>query len=77
MACAPVPDHAIHDVEYYRQHAIERDSQLARCANDPGTLGFHPDCVNAREAARVEGVGSLQALPPLDLPLPSSRQPGK
>lgn len=68
VACAPVPDRARHDVSYYRQHAEERRLQLAACSNDPGSLGRHPDCVNAREAGRLEGVGTLHELPPMGLP---------
>ena len=67
VSCAPAPDRA-HTVPYYREHANEREAALERCADDPGALGQQPDCVNAREAARLEGVGSLRDLPPLDLP---------
>jgi hypothetical protein len=38
------------------------------CANDPGTVGATPDCVNAREAERRASIGSLRTLPPLKLP---------
>jgi hypothetical protein len=72
-----VPDQAQHDVAYYRRHADDRIRQLSSCANDPGALGHHPDCVNAREAERIEGIGSLQALPPMDLPGPPSSKPVK
>lgn len=41
---------------------------LADCANDPGSLADHPDCVNAREAAPLDGIGSIRDLPPLGLP---------
>jgi hypothetical protein len=68
VACAPAPDRAHFTVEYYRAHADERNGMIAQCANDPGTRAAEPDCVNAREAARIEGVGSLQRLPPLGLP---------
>ena len=67
VSCAPAPDPA-NTVTYYREHADERDAALKRCADDPGSLGKQPDCVNAREASRLEGVGSLRELPPLDLP---------
>jgi hypothetical protein len=66
--CAPVPDQATHTVEYYGSHAQERQAMLDRCANNPGELAQKPDCVNARAAARQTGVGSLQELPPLQLP---------
>jgi hypothetical protein len=55
-------------VDYYRAHATERAATLSTCANDPGNLRDSPNCVNAREAARVEGVGSLRSLPPIGLP---------
>jgi hypothetical protein len=76
VACAPVPDR-VHDVAYYRQHADDRQRQLQECANDPGTRGNDPDCVNAREAERMEGIGSLRDLPPMDLPVPPVTKPGK
>jgi hypothetical protein len=66
--CAPVPDRAGHTVEEYRQDPGLRQQELARCANDPGTLGNSPDCVNAREAERAASVGSLRDLPSLKLP---------
>jgi hypothetical protein len=67
VSCAPAPDHA-NTVTYYREHANEREAALKKCADDPGSLGRRPDCVNAREAARLEGIGSQRELPPLDLP---------
>lgn len=67
VSCAPAPDRA-NTVPYYREHAEQRDAQLRRCADDPGSLGQQPDCVNAREAARLEGIGSQRELPPLHLP---------
>jgi hypothetical protein len=67
VSCAPVPDQA-NTVTYYRAHATERDAQLKKCVDDPGSIGRTPDCVNAREAARLEGIGSQRNLPPLNLP---------
>ena len=75
VACAPAPDRARHDVEYYREHTRERDDRLQMCARDPGSLGSRPDCVNAREAARIEGMGSLQSLPPMGLPAAPTKTP--
>ena len=57
-----------HTVDYYRAHAAERATTLSTCANDPGDLRDSPNCVNAREAARVEDVGSLRSLPAMGLP---------
>jgi hypothetical protein len=68
VSCAPAPDRA-NTVAYYREHAEERDAQLKKCTDDPGSLGHQPDCVNAREATRLEGIGSQRELPPLDLPV--------
>ena len=45
-----------------------RHEVLERCTDDPGTLAKAPDCVNAREAERQAGVGSLRSLAPLRLP---------
>jgi hypothetical protein len=73
VACAPAPDRTARDVGYYRAHATERSEWLQVCANDPGSLGDHPDCVNAREAERLEGIGSLRTLPPMDLPVPPTQ----
>lgn len=63
----------MHDVAYYRAHTTERNERLQACANDPGSLADQPDCVNAREAARLEGIGSLRTLPPMDLPVPPTQ----
>jgi hypothetical protein len=72
VGCAPAPDRAKHSVEEYRQNAELRQRVFARCTGDPGSLAQSPDCVNAREAERLEGVGSLRTLPPLDLPASSA-----
>jgi hypothetical protein len=55
-------------VPYYRTHPAERESMLRACADDPGQLRDSPSCVNAREAARLEDIGSLKRLPPMGLP---------
>ena len=67
-SCAPAPDRAAHTVEEYGKDAALRASEMKVCANDPGTVGASPDCVNAREAERRAGIGSLRTLPPLKLP---------
>jgi len=66
--CAPAPDRALHTVEDYTQDATLRREMLARCANDPGSIGTSADCVNVREAQKSVDVGNLRALPPLHLP---------
>lgn len=54
-------------VEYYRSHADERQAQLAKCANDPGSLKDTAACVNALQAADLEKRDSLRSLPPMGL----------
>ncbi len=66
--CAPAPDRARHTVEDYRHAGRLRQKVVDDCTNDPGTLGRSPDCINALEAERLVGVGSLRELPPLQLP---------
>ena len=66
--CAPAPDRAHHTVEEYFRSPELRREELARCANDPGTLDHTADCVNASQAERQAGIGSLRDLPPLKLP---------
>lgn len=66
-ACAPSPEPTHQTVEYYRTNRDAREAKLAECANDPGALGQTPDCINARQAARLD-VKSLRDLAPLDLP---------
>ena len=53
-ACSREPPAATHTVADYRANAELRRDTFARCANDPGTLGRTPDCINAREATRLE-----------------------
>jgi hypothetical protein len=40
---------------------------MAQCANDPGTLRSTPDCINAREAERLESYGTLRDSGPVGL----------
>jgi len=67
-SCAPAPDRARHTVEEYAKDAALRSREMAFCANNPGTMGHVADCINAREAERQAGIGSLRTLPPLKLP---------
>jgi len=71
-ACAPAPDRSSHTVEEYRHNAQLRELTFARCANDPVSRDSEPDCINAREAERLEGVGSLRKLAPLELANPNA-----
>jgi len=41
----------------------------------PGTLGRTPDCINAREATRLEETRSVRALPPIELPHTTPARP--
>jgi hypothetical protein len=67
-ACAPAPKQAQYAVDYYRSHAALRREVMERCTNDPGDEAHTPDCVNARAAENMEGIGSLKNLPPMGLP---------
>lgn len=75
VACGPSPEPVHQTVEYYRTNREARKAKLAECTNDPGALGQTPDCINARQAARVD-IKSLRDLAPLELPaaLPSAEQ---
>lgn len=75
-ACAPSPDQH-RTVEFYRANAEARQTKVAECANDPGALGKTPDCVNARQAAAIEDVGSLRDLPPMGLSPGTAQKDGK
>ncbi len=68
-ACSPTPESARHTVDDYRADEMLRDATLERCANDPGTLGKTPDCINAKQAERLQSHRSLRDIPPA-LPLP-------
>lgn len=72
--CTREPPPAQHTVAEYRANPTLRREQFARCANDPGTLQGTPDCVNAREASRLEAVGSVRDTPPIQLPRPETKR---
>jgi hypothetical protein len=72
--CSPQPPTAAHTVAEYRANPELRRAQFARCANDPGTLGQTPDCINAEEATRIEDIGSLRDNPPLNLSPPAQKR---
>jgi hypothetical protein len=65
--CTREPDAAHHTVEQYRADKSLRQEVFGKCANNPGTLGSTPDCINAREAERLESYGSLRDSGPLGL----------
>jgi hypothetical protein len=66
-ACTRQPDVARHTVEEYRADKTLRQGVFRKCANDPGTLGKTPDCINASEAERLESLGSLRNSGPIGL----------
>ena len=71
VGCAPAPDRASHTVDEYRRDATLRAAEFRRCAKEPAARNSSADCINAREAEWLEGVGSLRKLAPLELPNPS------
>lgn len=73
MSCSPGPPVAGHTVSDFRADAALRREVFARCRNDPGGLGQTPDCVNAREAERLESRGSLRDQAPVGLDPNGSR----
>lgn len=67
VSCTPSPPVARHTVSKYRADASLRREVFAECLNDPGGIGQTPDCVNAREAERLEGRSSLRDQAPVGL----------
>lgn len=41
----------VQTVEWYMAHDKERTEVMAKCDNEPGTLGGTPTCINASRAA--------------------------
>lgn len=68
IAAACGPSVPARTVAYFRTHAKEREALVKRCADDPGTLGKTPECVNVEQAEAIEGIGSFRNLPPLHFP---------
>ena len=65
--CSREPDTAHDTVEQYRADKSLRREVFGKCANDPGTFGKTPDCINAREAERLESYGTLRDSGPVGL----------
>ena len=65
--CARAPV-AARSVPYLRAHPKVLQALVRRCAADPGHLEKVPACVNAREAALLNGIGSFRRLRPLVFP---------
>ncbi|HEY2398809.1 MAG TPA: EexN family lipoprotein [Steroidobacteraceae bacterium] len=68
IACTRSPEVATPTVTYFREHEDDRREVMKRCTDDPGTLGKTPTCVNARQAALMEGIGTFRNLPQMELP---------
>jgi hypothetical protein len=58
---------ARHTVDEYRANRSLRKEMFEACIHDPGTLGSTPDCINARDAERLESMGSLRDSGPIGL----------
>ena len=67
-ACTRSPEVPAPSVSYFREHEDERREVMKRCTDDPGTLDKTPTCVNARQAALLEGIGTFRNLPQMGLP---------
>lgn len=65
--CSQAPETARHTVPQYRADAELRRQQLTTCTSDPGTFAQTPDCINATEAEKLEGLGSLRDRPSIGL----------
>jgi hypothetical protein len=77
VGCQPsAPTHALHDVNYYRTHLLERQARVTECSNDLSAARANPDCPNATRAEELESIGTLRALPPQNLPAPSRQNSG-
>jgi hypothetical protein len=59
VACTQAPARARHTVEEYLADDGLRQKEVARCANDPGSIGQTPDCINAAQAENRAGQGSF------------------
>lgn len=59
---------AARTVSYFQAHPNEREALYKRCADDLGTLGKTPECVNAIQAEAIAGFGSFRHLPPMHFP---------
>lgn len=61
-------------VSYFQAHPKEREALFRRCADDPGTLGNTPECVNVSQAEAIEGIGSFSHMAPMHFPpIPGAR----
>lgn len=64
----------VRTVSYFQAHPKEREMVFKRCADDPGSLGKTPECVNVSQAEALEGIGSFRHLAPMQFPaVPAAR----
>lgn len=74
--CARAPQ-AAQSVPYLRAHPQALQVLTRWCAADPGHLQALPVCVNARQAALLNGFGTFRNLPPLPFPAVPGKPPPK
>lgn len=74
LACSREPQvpKATYTVDEYLAKPDIMAAKLHECANNPGELRNDPDCVNVKEAAKRQGVGSYDQLPPVKLSKPGA-----
>ena len=65
--CARSPE-TTRSVPYLRAHPKALQTLVRWCTADPGHLERLPACINARQAALLNGIGSFQKLPPMAFP---------
>lgn len=47
-------------VDFYSKNPAERAVMVKKCSNNPGELKDTPNCINAKQAARVATSGTLR-----------------
>jgi hypothetical protein len=64
------PEKATYTVQEYLAKPEVMRAKLEECANNPGELQNHPDCINVKAAAKQNDIGSYSKLKPLKFPDP-------
>ena len=72
--CARSPQ-AARSVPFLQAHPHALAVLMRGCTADPGHLENLPACVNAREAALLNGIGSFRKLPPMAFPAVPGNSP--
>jgi hypothetical protein len=75
LGCDGGPQGEAPTVDWYREHASERDHQVQVCSSDPAAHKESELCLNALRAAELESVGSLRNLPSMGLSPPKAEAP--